>query len=190
MANQATLKLVIEHLAQVAKTEANRMDVHALSLVLTKSVFGEEEEVTLESTAQAAQDIVLECLINEHVFIFDGCPVESVSNANRSRSGSVAMHHGSSVGRSPRNSTQFSRTTSPTSGYVSPPPSSLRPRPTSMGPISPTSLPPPRMPAAADSVFDLYKQATNSSLGASDPPLAAAAGRHISSENLRADFVE
>ncbi|GAA5979783.1 hypothetical protein JCM11641_002692 [Rhodosporidiobolus odoratus] len=161
---QATLKILCEHLARIAAHEhVNKMNTSNLALIFSTVVFGEDESATLETALQGTRDIVMEVLIKQNIPLFEGLPAEPLSlSRSRRPSGNVVSPTAGSAS-----------TTAPTGhpfqlpGSDSMPPLSPSAAPSSTGtPISVQSLRDPptssamRDAGSLDSVYALYQRAT------------------------------
>lgn len=103
--NQATLKVLCEHLSRVVAHESvNKMSASNLGLLFAPVVFGEDEQVTLESVKK--HDLVMEILINKHEILFQNIAVEPNPSHvdSRSRATSAASSHpGTNLARTQSN---------------------------------------------------------------------------------------
>lgn len=77
--NLATLKALVEHLARVAEREpANKMTAANLGVIFSPVVFHSDSDdaATIESAMNSSKDLVMEVLIAQHAFLFDGLPTD------------------------------------------------------------------------------------------------------------------
>ncbi|GAA5824616.1 hypothetical protein JCM10212_005045 [Sporobolomyces blumeae] len=148
---QATLKLLCQHLARVAEHEhVNKMSASNLGLIFSTVVFGEDEGATLE-TLSNSKDTTMELLIKQQALLFEGLPTEQPPLV-RSRNPSGSLAH---LVQSPAETTPVDRSPALT---PSPAPSSVAPVPPALAPTDPGQR------QSFESVYALYQNAASSGL--------------------------
>ncbi|KAI5475958.1 Rho GTPase activation protein domain containing protein [Pseudohyphozyma bogoriensis] len=160
---QATLKALCKHLFKVVEhVEQNKMNAPNLGMVFTPVVFGEDENLSLESAKSSRQDTVMEILIMNHKTIFAELPVEptGASSGGVRQSSMEAKSTSTPLTGTP---TRRRSLTAPSSTQVSP----LLGVSAEEGPKSSASPNPSE--TDRDSVFELYRKNPGTLLPSAPP---------------------